>query len=172
VVSKIDPLDHVRLPIREVAEAKDIPSDFVLLITEDDMSIADLLPHPPVQIIGALATEDRSPKEMGVLPNRFALEALRGACGNSPIINNSAWSDKIIEACRRHQTKTVVTSYAPIGPVSTAITNAVPDLESAGIQILFLRRQFDTVSWPHATKGFFAMKKNIPSILATLGFKL
>jgi deoxyribodipyrimidine photo-lyase len=72
----------------------------------------------------------------------------------------------------RHHTKTVVTSYAPVGPVAAAISNAQPDLHLAGIKLLYLRRQFDTVAWPHATKGFFAMKKNVPAILETLGFKL
>ena len=172
IVAKIDPLDHLRRPMPDVAQAKDIPPDFLLLVTEDDMCIADLLPHPPISIIGALATKDRSPMAIGEIAKQFTAKALRDACGDHPIINNSAWSDKIIEACIRHQTKTVVTSYAPVGPVSTAISNAQSDLQLAGIQVLCLRRQFDTVAWPHATKGFFAMKKNIPAILGTLGFKL
>jgi deoxyribodipyrimidine photo-lyase len=88
------------------------------------------------------------------------------------IINDNAWSEKLIEDCKRNQAKTIVTSYAPVGPTSTAILNAQVDLKMAGIQVLFLRRQFDTIAWHHANKGFFAMKKNVPAILEKLGFKL
>ena len=172
VVSKVDLLDHPRRPIQDVAQAKDIPSDFLLLVTEEDMRIADVLPHPPVSTIGALATEGRSPMKIGGIAQKFAAMALQDSCGDYSIINNRLWSDKIIEACMRHHTTTVVTSYAPVGPVAAAISNAQPDLQLAGIKLLYLRRQFDTVAWPHATKGFFAMKKNVPAILETLGFKL
>ena len=172
VVSKMDPLDHLQRPLQDVAHVEDIPPDFLLLVTEDDMQIADELPYPPIATIGALATEGRSPMVIGEIAKQFAANALRVACGDHLVLINSAWSDKIIADCKRHQVKTIVTSYAPVGPVSTAILNAQVDLKSAGIQVLFLRRQFDTVAWPHAKKGFFAMKKNVPAILETLGFKL
>ena len=169
---KIDPVVHSRRPIPDVTQAKDIPSDFLLLVTEDDMQITDLLPHSPIATIGALATEGRSPNPLGEIAQHFAATAMSDACGDHPIISHCAWSDDIIRACARHQTKTVVTGYAPVGPVATALENAQSDLTAAGIRVLSVRRDFDTVAWPHATKGFFAMKKAIPKILETLNFKL
>ena len=169
---KIDPVVHSRRPIPDVTQAKDIPSDFLLLVTEDDMQIADVLPHPPIATIGALATEGRSPNPLGEIAQHFAATAMCDACGDHPIISHGAWSDDVIRACARHQTKTVVTGYAPVGPVATALENAQSDLTAAGIRVLSVRRDFDTVAWPHATKGFFAMKKAIPKILETLNFNL
>ena len=172
IVAKQDPLNHLQRSLPNVAQAEDIPPEFLLLVTEDDMQIAEELPHPPIATIGALSTEGRSPMAIGDVPKQFAANALRDICGDRDIINDYAWSDKLIEDCKRHQTKTIVTSYAPVGPVSIAILNAQVDLKLAGIQVLFLRRQFDTIAWPHAKKGFFAMKKNVPTILEKLGFKL
>ena len=169
---KIDPVVHSRRPIPDVTQAKDIPSDFLLLVTEDDMQIADVLPHPPIATIGALATEGRSPNPLGEIAQHFAATAMCDACGDHPIISHGAWSDDVIRACARHQIKTVVTGYAPVGPVATALENAQSDLTAAGIRVLSVRRDFDTVAWPHATKGFFAMKNAIPKILETLNFKL
>ena len=169
---KIDPVVHSRRPIPDVTQAKDIPSDFLLLVTEDDMQIADVLPHPPIATIGALATEGRSPNPLGEIAQHFAATAMCDACGDHPIISHGAWSDDVIRACARHQTKTVVTGYAPVGPVATALENAQSDLTAAGIRVLSVRRDFDTVAWPHATKGFFAMKKTIPKILGILNFNL
>ena len=172
IVSKQDPLNHLRRSLPGVAQAEDIPPEFLLLVTEDDMQIAEELPHPPIATIGALATEGRSPMEVGDIPKQFAANALRNVCMDHHIINDNAWSDKLIENCKRNQAKTIVTSYAPVGPTSTAILNAQVDLKLAGIKVLFLRRQFDTIAWPHANKGFFAMKKSVPAILEKLGFKL
>ena len=172
IVSKQDPLNHLRRSLPGVAQAEDIPPEFLLLVTEDDMQIAEELPHPPIATIGALATEGRSPMAIGDVPKQFAANALKAVCMDHHIINDNAWSDKLIEDCKRNQAKTIVTSYAPVGPTSTAILNAQVDLKLAGIQVLFLRRQFDTIAWPHANKGFFAMKKNVPAILEKLGFKL
>jgi deoxyribodipyrimidine photo-lyase len=169
---KIDPVDHLRRPMTDATQAKDIPSDFLLLVTEDDMQITDLLPHSPIATIGALATEGRSPNPLGEIAQHFAATAMSDACGDHPIISHCAWSDDIIRACARHQTKIVVTGYAPVGPVATALENARSDLTAADIRVLSVRRNFDTVAWPHATKGFFAMKKAIPKILETLNFKL
>jgi deoxyribodipyrimidine photo-lyase len=59
-----------------------------------------------------------------------------------------------------------------VGPVATALKNARSDLTAAGICVLLVRRDFDAVAWPHATKGFFAMKKAVPKILEILNFKL
>jgi deoxyribodipyrimidine photo-lyase len=46
---------------------------------------------------------------------------------------------------------------------------AHPDLAAAGINVIQVRRSFDTIAWPHATKGFFTMKKAVPSVLEKLG---
>jgi len=142
------------------------------LVTEDDMQIADVLPHSPIATIGALATEGRSPNPLGEIAQHFAATAMCDACGDHPIISHCAWSDDIIQACARHQTKTVVTGYAPVGPVATALNDAWSDLTAAGIRVVLVRRDYDTVAWPHATKGFFAMKKAVPKILGTLDFNL
>jgi deoxyribodipyrimidine photo-lyase len=106
---------------------------------------------------------------MGEIAQRFAIDAMHDACGCAPITNQDIWANDVIEACERHQTKTVVTGYAPIGPTATALAAAHPELTAAGIRLVQVRRPFDTVAWPHATKGFFAMKKAVPSILETLG---
>jgi len=169
---KIDPVDHLRWPIPDATQAKDIQSDFLLLVTEDDMQVADVLSHPPIATIGALATEGRSPNPLGEIAQHFAATAMYNACGDHPIISHGSWSDDIIRACARHQIKTVVTGYAPVGPVATALKNARSDLTAAGIRVLLVRRDFDAVAWPHATKGFFAMKKAVPQILEILNFKL
>ena len=164
-----DASDHLRKRLPDAAAPEDVPNEFLLLVTEDDMQIADELPHAPMATIGALATTGRSPLPVAEIAQRFASDAMHDAIGSTVIINQKAWANDIIKACERHQTKTVVTGYAPIGPTATALAAARSDLTTVGINLIQVRRPFDTIAWPHATKGFFAMKKAVPSVLERLG---
>ena len=49
----------------------------------------------------------------------------------------------------------IVTAYAPVGPSASALP---PSLR--------IRRDRDTETWPHATRGFFKVKNAIPGLLA------
>ena len=50
----------------------------------------------------------------------------------------------------------VLAGWAAVGPSASALPPC-------------LRRSWDSLSWPHATRGFFKMKSAIPSILAAEG---
>ena len=168
-VSPIEEIDsHRRIQLSDAVAPHDVPSKFLLLLTEDDLNLASALPHTPVATLGAVATENRSPLLIGETAQQFASTAMQNSCNRAPLISYTAWSHAIIEACRQHNTTTVVTPYAPIGPTATAIKKTHTDLAAAGIELIQVRRAFDTISWRHSMKGFFAMKKAIPLILREL----
>jgi deoxyribodipyrimidine photo-lyase len=50
------------------------------------------------------------------------------------------------------------------------LDTAKTELAKAGIRLHQHQKVYDTLTWPHATKGFFKLKKKIPSILNDLGF--
>jgi deoxyribodipyrimidine photo-lyase len=87
---KVDPVDHPRKPMPDAMHAKDIPTDFLFLVTEDDMQIAGVLPHAPITTIAALATEGRPPIPIGEIAPYFAPTAMRDACSDNPIISHGA----------------------------------------------------------------------------------
>ena len=164
----VEEADHLRVPLPDAAHVGDIAGDYLLLITEEDMQIADTLPHAPAARIGALATQSRSPLPLGAVAREFACGAMQDACAGSDVIEAGAWLEALITACRTAGVMTIVTGYVPVGPVATALSDAAPRLLAEGIKIIQVRRDFDTVAWPHATKGFFKMKKEVPSILQRL----
>ena len=49
------------------------------------------------------------------------------------------------------------------------IKNAAPSLDASGIIFTELHRPWDQLIWPHATAGFFKIKKSIPNILIGAG---
>ena len=44
-------------------------------------------------------------------------------------------------------------------------------LAEAGVRLLKARRRFDSTAWPYASRGYFRLKKAIPSILHELGIE-
>jgi deoxyribodipyrimidine photo-lyase len=42
---------------------------------------------------------------------------------------------------------------------------AAPALDAAGITLCEWQRPWDSAIWPHATAGFFKVKKKIPEII-------
>lgn len=76
---------------------------------------------------------------------------------DAPIEAMQAW-------VKRHGLEQVITGEAPVGPESDRLAT----LEAAGVPIVRVRRLWDDVAWPQASKGFFAFKASIPKLLAIL----
>ena len=63
----------------------------------------------------------------------------------------------------------IITPYLPTGYTRDWILEAMPHLDAKGIRLAELRRPWDELIWPHATAGFFKVKKKIPTILLDAG---
>ena len=164
--------EHTRRPIPTAEGFPD--KDFLLLVTEEEGCLELIAPRPPAGVMGLLATKGRSPLDVGALVQSFAHGAVTGAmarAGSTSELTSSPenWAAAIIAAAEQARTRQVVTGYAPVGPIASQIAAARPELEDAGIQLHQVRRAYDDLAWPHSAKGFFALKKKIPSILAELG---
>ena len=71
----------------------------------------------------------------------------------------------IIAAAQAAGVQQVVTAYAPVGPVADALTFLATTLAGEGITLAQVRRHWDGQFWPHAKKGFFPFKEQIPELL-------
>ena len=76
----------------------------------------------------------------------------------------------LIAQARAAGAEQIITPYTPIGPVADALTRIAPILAAEGVPLVQIRRAWDENFWPHATKGFFPFKENIPKILKDMGF--
>ncbi|MEM1036223.1 MAG: FAD-binding domain-containing protein [Pseudomonadota bacterium] len=151
-----------------------------LLLTEEDLHPASLLPADAqiVSVAGAHFADSRSPRGAGECAGEFVINALESALTSAGNLYGSksvhlssgdAFYAEAIEWARGLSTKTIVTAEPPIGWVKPHLDRLKSALADDGVKLLYIRRNWDDAFWPHAKKGFFGLKKKIPSVLAELG---
>ena len=62
----------------------------------------------------------------------------------------------------------IVTPYAAVGNTSQMLEKCTRLLSNHGVQLTQVMREYDIVSCPYATKGFFKFREKIPKILTSL----
>ena len=80
-------------------------------------------------------------------------------------------TDALMQIAKVHNLKTILIPHATVGPAADQITAIAPQLAEHQIELLSLKRREDQRIWPHATKGFFEVKQNIPRILHDLSIR-
>ena len=149
-----------------------------LLVTEEDCHPESLLvDRPPEAILGAVATNLRSPLPVGEAARNFAEGAVKDGVerasiayeADASLTNSDNWAEVLLDWASRHQLESIATAYAPVGPVAELLADAGEKLAANGIVLRRLQRPYDGATWPHSRRGFFRLKKQIPSILDNLG---
>ena len=167
---------HALLPV-PACDTLDHGERYGLIITEEDCFPESIIgDRGPVAALGAVATHLRSPLPVAKHATRFAELAVNDAVArvanrfeiDAAMSTSDDWSEVLLEWAARHELETIVTAYAPVGPVSTKLDEARDKLAHRAIRLLQLRRRYDDLAWPHASRGFFQLKKQIPSLLEAL----
>ena len=141
-----------------------------LLITEEDCRVEDYdLSAYDIRAAATLgASHLRSPLPVSAEVVEFEAAALQDAATRSRLSvealragvpgDLARWAAKA-GACQ------IITPYVPEGPLRDWLREASPALEAAGITLCEWQRSWDSAIWPHATAGFFKVKKKIPEII-------
>ncbi|MEM9028258.1 MAG: FAD-binding domain-containing protein [Pseudomonadota bacterium] len=174
-----EPHAHQKCPIPESDTCPNVP--YLLLITEEDCAPESLaLTHAPRACLTLTAVDDRSPQAISETVRLFTHGALADAAERTSAAfdmrsidvgmqaRSRGWAAVVAEACADLDVSTIVTAYAPVGPCATQLKTMRSELSEAGISLHQIRRPLDDLAWPHATRGFFALKKKIPEVLENL----
>ena len=166
----IEDMDHPYVPLSLV---QPMPQDeYVLLITSEDCQPESFTTGAQIGVLGLLSATD--PKQSTQV-RAFEKGAVQDAISRSSqtlatVATTQDWGAALIEAAQKAGTNQIITPWAAIGPIATQLDATKAELEKAGIHVHQQQRTYDTLTWPHATKGFFKLKKKIPNILNDLGF--
>ncbi len=144
-----------------------------VLLTDEDLTL------PPVDevsaVVGLLSAPGRSP--LGVSP---AVESFaRGSLEDALRRGAAQWQtpaarvfeaqelDALVAWVREAELVRLVVSHLPTGPASTLLARLRERLP-AEVTIETYLGDYDRLTWPHAGRGFFQLKKKIPRILEEL----
>ena len=162
----VTPLRDVTLPERGVPTA--------LVLTEDDCSLDEFdIGALDIRAAATLAASHlRSPRGVAERVAAFERGALRDTAERLGLETEEMRAGvpgdlaKWVESLGARQ---IAMPYVATGPLADWIAEARPALEARGIALTEWRRDWDALIWPHATAGFFKVKKKIPDILQAAG---
>jgi len=72
-------------------------------------------------------------------------------------------------AANDHGVERILTPHAPVGPVADGLARLAAALGKSGVRLDTVRRDWDGGAWPHASRGFFPFRKQIPDLLKKAG---
>ncbi|MCJ1714925.1 FAD-binding domain-containing protein [Curtobacterium sp. VKM Ac-2922] len=149
-----------------------------LLLHEEDLDAASLLAEQPGLVSSLTATavsvdpDGRSPAPASSLVTAFttgaaadAAEHTLDAQGRPAEVLGGADLTVLVRWATAAGLDTVVVPYAPVGPVSERLDAARPALHAEGIALVTVRRRWDSRAWPHASRGFFPFRGQIPELV-------
>ncbi|MEL6408874.1 MAG: FAD-binding domain-containing protein [Pseudomonadota bacterium] len=161
------------MPLRDVvAPKRGIPT--VLLMTEDDCFLEDFdLNSLNIIACASLSTSHlRSHRDVPDLICNFEEAALNDCAlriGMHPVQMHAGLPSDLAKWTVAKGAKQIAMPYVPVGPLSDWIEEVRPKLEDEGLALTEFRRDWDALIWPHASAGFFKVKKKLPEILSTAG---
>ncbi|QUJ77361.1 DNA photolyase [Sulfitobacter albidus] len=152
-----------RQPIPEIAAYAGAPGDRVgLLLHSDDLGAPFLGPLgiDPVSVGYIDTTDAQSPWDVAPFVPEFRTRLAQEASPGAVILSDA---QAVADWASEHRLDHVVTPHAPVGSTRALLRklrkgDAVPPLSE-------VRREIDTVAWPHAKAGFFKFKAHIPDLI-------
>jgi deoxyribodipyrimidine photo-lyase len=142
----------------------------LLLITPEDLHPESLF--APDGTICGIVVSPFAAQGFGATSARFAAGAVADAakraavffgCDVTTVENLDA--ALLSDLARGVGATEVLTAYAPVGPIASALG----DLSTDDLPLAQIRRSWDNRFWPHATKGYFPFKEQIPQLLIEEG---
>ena len=148
--------------------APGVPS--VLLLTTEDACVQDfdLADFDIQKVITVNVSGQRSPLVVSDAVVQFDQNTLDDTAARLGFETVHAKPDSLVDALTGAGTKQIITPYVTQGPLYDLMTNAKKQLDQKDVRITELKREWDTLVWPHAKAGFFRVKKQIPSVLSVL----
>ncbi|MEM9531946.1 MAG: FAD-binding domain-containing protein [Pseudomonadota bacterium] len=148
-----------------------------LLLLEHDLMPETLVGGAPSALAGALCSAFRSPRPVAEPVVDFSLGALKdGLTRGAEAFNLTPEACPVLDDARsilawaeENALDTLVVSHPTAGPAADFVAPLAKDLAVAGRRLQPVVRPWDRAAWPHAQKGFFKFKSQIPALLSVIG---
>jgi deoxyribodipyrimidine photo-lyase len=148
--------------------------DALLLLHEDDLhpESLDLGAARIVAVAGLAVAQARSPLGCAAGAAAFTQAALADGLARAGahfgVPARRVAVDDVGALAAEAGVRAVVMPAAPVGWTAAALAPLGAALAGRGIALHVLRRDWDSLCWPAATRGFFAFREEIPRFCAAL----
>jgi hypothetical protein len=176
------------LPARRVIPLPDAApagSRLGLLLHEDDLNSASLRDEHPwlggdrlVATAAFADPEQRSPFDVSDRVRQFTSAALVDAAARTPDAEGrpaqvlpDALPSTVLDWAESQSLDAVIVPSAPVGPVQERLVTLAAALAAEGVTLTTVRRRWDSLAWPHASRGFFPFRERIPELLRAQGLR-
>ena len=168
-------INHPFVPLVDLEQFKD--EDAILLVTEEDCSPETSIREDNLEVeIVPLYRKKKFPEWIEPLDSvrSFSNTAVQNSaqrlgCKNLKPVEDTNWTEIILDASDKLGTKNIITPKIPVGAVKSEFRKIKKNLAEHDIYINEHYRDYDKYTWQYASKGFFKLKKQIPNILYQLG---
>jgi hypothetical protein len=173
--------DDAPMPVPLAApKPESLPSGRVaLLLHEDDLHAEAFVPPlnaGGAQVVAVAAPRAGEPRSTmsptSSLVSAFAGRALTDGLerasehfGVEASVLEGLRPTDVLPWLQAHEVTKLVSPYAPVGPVRDRLDRLSVDLAAEGITLSRLLRPWDSLAWPHASRGFFPFRERIPLLL-------
>ena len=148
------------------------------LINESDLSAE--IPKE-IHYLAALGPASRSPIGLSSIPvEDFLEQSMRQTLGSVKSLSSCdvnietdpQSTEGVVSWAKTNKLTNVFTTYAPVGPARTALTEIQKQLKQHEIPVSFIFDEYDQAVWPHTARGFFQLNREIDDILESLGLEV
>ena len=140
--------------------------DYGMLVTSEDLDPSPSSTPVSIAVVAKPTPKPGGPESDIALSFRTAaLDDAAHRMGEDVVRISSLTPEAVLHWCQTDNIKTVAVAYAPVGPEADALRKIEGHLAQHDINLLRIRRRYDTLTWPHATKGFFALKEKLPMLV-------
>lgn len=161
------------LPPRQ-AQTRVPDGPYALLLTEDDLhpeSWPGFKENPPQEVIILNPLPRESNLNNGDIATQFSKDAMQDAITrmDRPTTFCERTTSGLMQTMSGLKADGLLIPYRLCGPSASILNQSLVKTEAHGINIHELKRSWDDHAWPHATAGFFKLKKKIPKLLSQAG---
>ncbi|PRY22251.1 DNA photolyase-like FAD binding protein [Aliiruegeria haliotis] len=157
-------------PLREI-NSPQTGAPTALLVTEDDCRVEEYdLSHLDIRcratLAGSSLRSSRPVAQSVIAFERAALDDTAARLGHTATELHATPQTDLVDWVHRAGAVQIVTPYIVQGPLRDWLCPQLARLSANGIALCEIQRDWDRAIWPHATAGFFKVKKRIPEIFA------
>ena len=142
----------------------------MLVLNNNDLSLNLFLDNLSINYDVCLFKRQNFNSRKNILINKFEDKLYQNILNQNQNIELIETINYLIDWTKMKKIKILILPYETTGNIIFNTKSTIKTFMENNINFIFYLRDWDKNAFPHANKGFFNFKKNIPELLSKIGF--